>query len=113
MSGPAWLKDDEDMSLSFYGSPGDRVGLFYSTGHDHDISPMFGPLLVHVPSGFDRPLWRYLGAIDASGRLDVTLPMRNIPNLTHVNLHLVGAVVSTFGRYYTNSLTPVLLDSAW
>ncbi len=113
MSGPAWLKDDEDLSLSFYGSPGDRVGLFYSTGYDHDITPMFGPLLVHVPSGFNRPRWRYLGVIDASGRLDVTLPMRNIPNLTHVNLHLVGVAVSALGKYYTNSLTPVLLDSSW
>lgn len=113
LAGPALLADDETLALRYFGDPGDRVGLLFSTGHAHAIQTTGGPLLVQVPSGPDQVMWRFLGVIGAGGTRDVSLPMPNLPILTHRQLHLVGVSLAGTGRFYTNELSPALLDAAW
>ena len=113
LSTPASRTDQEPLPVTITGQPGDRVGLFFGTAYDHQVLIGSGPLLVHIPQSFDRPNWRFLGTLDASGSLTVDVPMRDLPMLTHVKLHLVGVTLGSAGRHFTNSASPLILDSAW
>ncbi len=113
LSGPAWVLDTDVLEVRVHGVVGDRVGLFYGTAYDHRIQPVHGPLLVDTGTGPNLRKWQYLGRIGSSGVLTQTIPIRDLPALTHAKLHLVAVGVSATDRYYTNSLSPIILEPAW
>ena len=113
LSGPAWQYDDVPLELSVQGQPGDRVGLFFATAYDHDVAQHLGPLLVDVAGSPNYAAWSYLGEVGLRGQLDHSVPMRDLPAFAHVKLHLVAVTVSSTGRQYTHSISPLILDSAW
>ncbi|MCA9002389.1 MAG: hypothetical protein KDB61_10715, partial [Planctomycetes bacterium] len=83
-------------------------------GYDHRVLLGNGPLLVDVPANASNfMLWRYLGVIGPSEFLDANLPLRDFPPLTHATLHIVAFTLSNGVRAYTNSVSPVVLDTAW
>ena len=113
LTGPVLVAETDTLDLRFHGAPGDRVGLFFGTAYAHQVLPVGGPILVAHPTGLNRPMWRYMGVIGANGTLDASVALRDIPLLAHIKLHLVGTMISTTGRSFTNSLSPIVLDSAW
>jgi len=113
LEGPAWLRDTDTLTVTVHAEVGARVGLLFSTGHDNQFTAVGGPLLVHLPGGPNYQSMLYLGRVGATGAVQTSVPMRDLPAFDHVPLHLMATSVSPQGPRYSNPVTPILLDSAW
>lgn len=108
------MGDSEPLVLTFTGSPGDVVGWRSGEGPAYAFSPLRGPnLLWTPPNGIAE--WHFAGRIGASGVLQVTLKVGDIPPFSHRNPYFQGVYRdSTSGAFYfTGSTDTLILDSGW
>ncbi len=113
LSGDTWVQDTDTLDVKVTGDIGALVGVYFSTGYGDNFAAVGGPLLVHVPGGPNRPMWRFLGRIGLNREVTDSIPLRDLPAYAHVKLHLTAASVSSLGRKNSNSMSPLILDSAW
>ncbi len=108
----ALLDDSELLTLRFVGVPGDRVYLITAAEPGLRFHPVRGPFLVASPPSPMSAAWRYMGQIDQSGVLTVTLPAPQLNPLGHTTLHFQGAFMKG-KNYFGSSSWSAILDTAW